>query len=128
MQELHLVESAIIRVVPRVEREEFINAGVILLCKKTRFLKAVCWLDGVKLLALCSDADIEQISANLSSLEKIAIGEKECGSPIAQLQPAERFRWLTAMRSTVIQTSRPHPALVSDPEATLRRLLSESVL
>ena len=128
MQEMHLVESAVIRVVPRVEREEFINVGVILLCKKVGFLKAICWLNVAKLMALYNDADIEQISANLNSLEKIAAGEKDCGSPIARLQPAERFRWLTAVRSTVIQTSRPHPALVVDPEATLQRLLAELVL
>ena len=126
MQE-QLYEFAIIRVVPKVEREEFLNAGVILFCKRKRFLKAICALDEDKLRAFCSETDSAQVMANLRSLERIASGEKNSG-PIGQMETAERFRWLTAVRSTVIQTSRPHPGFTSDPEITLERLLSEMVL
>lgn len=126
MQE-QLYEFAVIRVVPKIEREEFINAGIILFCKRRKFLSAVCRLDEQKLLALCRETDFGQVMSNLSSLERIASGAKGAG-PIAEMEIAERFRWLTAVRSTVIQTSRPHPGFTSDPEATLQRLLRELVL
>lgn len=126
MQE-QLYEFAVIRVVPKVEREEFLNAGIILFCKRRRYLKAVLAFDEKKLRAFCSETDSAQVMANLRSLEKIAAGDKGSG-PIGQMETAERFRWLTAVRSTVIQTSRPHPGFTSDPEATLQRLLSELVL
>jgi hypothetical protein len=126
MQEL-LYEFAVIRVVPKVEREEFLNAGVILYCKRKKFLKAVCVLSESKLRAFCPETDTAQVLANLSSLERIACADKNSG-PIGQMEIAERFRWLTAIRSTVIQTSRPHPGFTADPEATLQRLLSEMVL
>ncbi|RZJ72144.1 DUF3037 domain-containing protein [Flavobacterium sp.] len=126
MQE-QLYEFAVIRVVPKVEREEFVNAGIILYCKRRKFLKAVCRLSESKLRAFCSETDAEQVLANLSSLEKIACADKNSG-PIGQMEIAERFRWLTAVRSTVIQTSRPHPGFTQDPEATLQRLLSDLVL
>ncbi|MBD3581356.1 DUF3037 domain-containing protein [Flavobacterium selenitireducens] len=126
MQE-QLYEFAVIRVVPKVEREEFINAGIILFCKRKKFLKAVCLLSESKLRAFCHETDSAQVIANLSSLERIASGSKDSGQ-IGQMETAERFRWLTAIRSTVIQTSRPHPGFTSDPEATLQRLLSELVL
>jgi len=126
MQE-QLYEFAVIRVVPKVEREEFLNAGVILFCKRRKFLKAICALHEEKLRAFCNETDSAQVMANLSSLEKIASGTKNSG-PIGQMEIAERFRWLTAVRSTVIQTSRPHPGFTSDPETTLQRLLAELVL
>lgn len=126
MQE-QLYEFAVIRVVPKVEREEFVNAGIILFCKRKKFLRAVCMLHESKLRAFCDETDSAQVLANLSSLERIASGTRDSG-PIGQMEIAERFRWLTAVRSTVIQTSRPHPGFTSDPEATLQRLLSELVL
>ncbi|RZJ65937.1 MAG: DUF3037 domain-containing protein [Flavobacterium sp.] len=126
MQE-QLYEFAVIRVVPKIEREEFLNAGVILFCKRHKFLKAICALDESKLRAFCNETDSEQVMANLKSLEKIAVGARDSG-PIGQMETAERFRWLTAIRSTVIQTSRPHPGFTSDPQLTLQRLLSELVL
>lgn len=122
-----LYEFAVIRVVPKVEREEFLNAGIILFCKRHKFLRAVCALDENKLRAFCTETDAAQVIANLKSLEKIAAGAKDSG-PIGQMDTAERFRWLTAIRSTVIQTSRPHPGFTTDPEATIARLLSELVL
>ncbi|RYZ31358.1 MAG: DUF3037 domain-containing protein [Sphingobacteriales bacterium] len=119
-------EYAVIRVVPRPDREEFINAGIILFCKRKRFLKAVCQLDENRLKALFPDCELPTIADNLRSLEAIASGSSKAG-PIALLETAERFRWLTAVRSTMIQTSRPHPGLTQDPESCLTILLTDLV-
>lgn len=127
MQDKHLYEYAVIRVVPRVEREEFLNVGVVVFCKKEKYLKVSYLLNSEKLLMLCSDCDIEQLEKNLRSFERICRGDKE-GGPIAQMDVASRFRWLTAVRSSVIQTSRPHPGLCIDLDNTLDRLFTELVL
>lgn len=127
MQDKHLYEYAIIRVVPRVEREEFINAGVIVFCKRKRFVKMLYTVNEAKLLMLSADLDVEQVRLNLESFEKIARGAKD-GGPIAQFETAERFRWLTAVRSSVIQTSRPHPGMCLDLEHAVQKLFNELVL
>lgn len=127
MQEKHIYEYAIIRIVPRVEREEFMNAGIVVYCKRKKYIKVLVSLDEAKLHALHPSAESEQIKLNLNSFEKIGEGAKE-GGPIAQLEIAERFRWLTAVRSSVIQTSRPHPGLCTDPEAVALKLFRENVL
>jgi hypothetical protein len=127
MPEKHLYEYAIIRVVPRVEREEFLNVGVVLFCKKEKYLKVKFRLDQKKLPMLCPDLDMEQLEKNLASFEKICQGSAD-GGPIAQMDIPSRFRWLTAVRSSVIQTSRPHPGMCDDLESTLTRLFSELVL
>ncbi|WP_200975243.1 DUF3037 domain-containing protein [Echinicola sp. 20G] len=127
MQEQHLFEYAIIRVVPRVEREEFINAGVILCDAKSGFLKVKTHLNENKLLALDAAADIEMIKLNLSSFDKICFG-KDHGGKIAEMDLASRFRWLTAVRSSVIQTSRPHTGFSQDLDKTLVKLFEENVL
>ncbi|MFP9115690.1 DUF3037 domain-containing protein [Flavobacterium sp. RHBU_3] len=127
MQDRHLYEYAVIRVVPRVEREEFINVGVILFSKRKKFIKVLHQLHADKILAMCETADIEQIQKNLDSFERIAHGSRN-GGPIAQMEIAERFRWLTAIRSSVIQTSRPHPGLCPEPEAKVQQLFKELVL
>lgn len=127
MHDKHLYEYAVIRVVPRVEREEFLNVGIVLFCKRQRFLKVAYHLDEKKLGLLCEDLDLEQLQRNLESFEKICQGAKD-GGPIAQLDVPERFRWLTALRSSVIQTSRPHPGFCSGLEDTLARLFRELVL
>lgn len=127
MQDNHLYEYAVIRVVPRVEREEFVNAGVVVFCKKKRFIKMLYTINEAKLLMLWPELDIEQVRLNLESFEKIAQGTKE-GGPIAQFEVAERFRWLTAVRSSVIQTSRPHPGFCEDPEQAAEKLFEELVL
>lgn len=126
MQERHLYEYAVIRVVPLVEREEFVNTGIILFCKRQKFITVRFDLPEDKLRMLCRDTDIDQIKLNLQSFEKIALGKKD-GGPIAAMEIAERFRWLTAVRSSVIQTSRPHPGLCSDLEGTVNRLFEELV-
>jgi hypothetical protein len=127
MQDRHLYEYAVIRVVPRVEREEFINVGIILFCKRKRFIKVLHHINAEKLRCICKEADIEQLQKNLDSFERIAHGNRN-GGPIAQMEIAERFRWLTAIRSSVIQTSRPHPGLCPDPESKAQQLFNELVL
>jgi DUF3037 family protein len=127
MQEKHLYEYAIIRVLPVVEREEFLNAGIILFCKKAKFIKVHFTVDKAKLCSFSEELDVDQIELNLQSFEKIAMGTEKCG-PIALLDVASRFRWLTAVRSSAIQTSRPHPGLCDDLEQTAQRLFEELVL
>ena len=126
MQQKHQYEYAIVRVVPVVEREEFVNAGVILFCKKEKFIQMKFHLYQDKILTLMPEADLEEIQKNLEAFLIIAAGEKE-GGPIASLDQAERFRWLTAVRSASIQTSRPHPGLSDDLEKTFNTLFSEMV-
>lgn len=127
MQEKHLYEYAVIRVLPRVEREEFLNVGIVIFCKREKFLQMKFQLDEQRLRCLCTDFDLEQIQKNLESFEKICRGAKD-GGPIAQLDVPSRFRWLTAVRSSVIQTSRPHPGMCFKMEDTLERLFKEMVL
>ncbi|RUT71964.1 DUF3037 domain-containing protein [Flavobacterium cupreum] len=127
MQDNHLYEYAVIRVVPRVEREEFLNIGIILFCKRAKFIKVLFHINTAKIEALSDDFDIEQLECNLTSLAKIANGAKD-GGPIAEMDIPSRFRWLTAIRSSAIQTSRPHPGLCEDLENTIQRLFAELVL
>jgi hypothetical protein len=127
MQENHSFEYAIIRVVPKVEREEFLNAGVILYCRQKQFLQMKFTLDEARLLALDPQADPEDIRSHLLAFEQISLGKSQAG-PIAALDIASRFRWLTAKRSTVIQSSDVHPGLCADPEETLQRLHRQLVL
>lgn len=122
----NVYEYAVIRVVPKVEREEFMNVGVVVFCKATRFIRMRYKLDTARLLAFAPDADVAQIESNLQSFEKIARGDKD-GGPIAREDAASRFRWLTAVRSSVIQTSRPHPGLCHNPEDTVDKLFEEAV-
>lgn len=126
MQHKHVYEYAIVRVVPLVEREEFINAGVIVFCKKKKFISMRYHLPEKKVLALCPKADLEEIRANLEAFSKIASGDKN-GGPIALLDEAERFRWLTAVRSASIQTSRPHPGISENIEETANKLFNDLV-
>jgi hypothetical protein len=127
MQEKHLYEYAVIRVVPRVEREEFLNVGIILFCKKAKFIKVLCAINETKLQLFAVDLDLDQLHLNLQAFEKVAHGEKS-GGPIAQFDIPERFRWLTAIRSSAIQTSRPHPGFCDNLDQTAQRLLEELVL
>ncbi|MCH5718710.1 DUF3037 domain-containing protein [Niabella hibiscisoli] len=108
MQEQQLYEYAVIRVVPRVEREEFVNAGIILFCKKTKYVDCSLSLPATKLKCFDPGIDLDFIEQNLRAFEKIALGDRLSSSPIAQLDAPSRFRWLTAIRSTVIQCSKVH--------------------
>jgi hypothetical protein len=127
MQEKNLYEYAVIRVVPRVEREEFLNVGIILFCKRAKFIKMLYAVNEAKLMLFSDDFDLEQLELNLSSFQKIAHGGKE-GGPIGAFDIPSRFRWLTAIRSSAIQTSRPHTGLCTDLEKTAQRLFDELVL
>ena len=119
-------EYAVIRVVPRVEREEFLNVGVILFCLERRFLKAVVQLDQKRLSALAADVDVAGLRDHLRAFEKVAEGAED-GGPIARLTQRERFRWLVAPRSTVIQVSPVHAGLCEDPEEALKKLFERLV-
>ena len=112
MPEMFLYEYAVIRLVPQVEREEFINVGIIIFSKKEKFIRAKIVLP--------------QVKANLRAFELISSGSKE-GGPIACEELPERFRWLTAVRSSIIQTSRPHPGKTNDLEKEVERLFVEYV-
>jgi hypothetical protein len=127
MPEQHLFEYAVIRIVPRVEREEFLNAGVILYCAGERFLQMRYTLDVQRLLALCSELDIPTLEENLKAFDRICKGEKKAG-PIGQLIMRERYRWLTATRSTILQTSRTHPGFCTHAGEMLDRLFGQLVL
>ncbi len=127
MPEKNLYEYAVIRVMPKVEREEFLNVGVVVFCKKARYLKCLYTIDARRLSVLCTEFDLDQLSKNMDAFRKIVDGDKS-GGPIAQLDLPSRFRWLTAVRSSAIQTSRPHPGLSTDLDQTLNRLYNDLVL
>jgi hypothetical protein len=119
-------QYAIVRVVPRVERGEFLNAGVILLSRPERFLGARVGLDEERLRAIAPDADPAAILPHLAAIERIAAGDHSAG-PIASLTQAERFHWLVAPSSTVIQPSEVHTGLCDDAAAELDRLFTRLV-
>ncbi len=127
MQETHLFEYAIIRLVPKVEREEFINIGVILYCSRQQFLQARYELDPAKLQAIAGQSDLAEIKENLEAICHICKGDAQSGT-IGALSLPERFRWLTAIRSTIVQTSRVHPGLCANAGEMLERLFGEMVL
>ncbi len=127
MPDKHLFEYAVIRIVPRVEREEFINAGVVLYCKGFRFLDCRFILKKDSLTALCTTLDCTELENYLHSFEKICAGDKT-GGPIALLDAASRFRWLTATRSTVLQTSKVHPGFCANATEMLEQLFEKYVL
>jgi hypothetical protein len=127
MQEKHLFEYAVIRVVPRVEREEFLNVGVILYCSSQRFLKTEFQLNKNRLVAFSPDLDIDEIECRLKAFKQVCTGGKD-GGPIGKLAIASRFRWLIAARSTIVQTSPVHPGLCVDAGETMERLYNQLVL
>ncbi len=127
MQEKHLFEYAVIRVVPRVEREEFLNVGVILYCRGLGFLQTVYHLNENRLKAFAPDIDMEELHDRMQAFEKICKGRKD-GGTIGQLSIAERFRWLTAARSTIVQTSPVHPGLCYNAQEMLDHLYTQLVL
>ncbi|WP_308006028.1 DUF3037 domain-containing protein [uncultured Chryseobacterium sp.] len=126
MQEDKIYEYAVIRLVPKVEREEFFNIGLVMFSKKEKFIKVEFYLCPDKFKLMRSKIDYEDVIQNLESFKKIADGTKD-GGPIAQLEIPERFRWLTAVRSSVVQTSRPHPGKSRNLEDTFGRLFEELV-
>lgn len=127
MQEKHLFEYAVIRIVPRVEREEFLNTGVILYCPTKKFLQATFTLKIERVRAFCEKTDIDEVFGHLKAYELIAVGDAH-GGPIARLDMPSRFRWLTATRSTIVQSSKVHPGFCVDPFDTLQELHRKLVL
>ena len=119
-------EYAVIRIVPQVEREEFLNVGVVLFCSKRKFLRCRYNLNVERVRTVFPELDLSEIREHLHSFERICHGVSGAG-PIALLPPAERFRWLTATRSTVLQTSRVHPGLCVDPDTMLDRIFQQQV-
>lgn len=117
----HPFAYAIVRIVPRAERGEAINAGIVLLCRPKRFLGARVALDEARLRALDPACDPADVRAHLAAIERIAAGDP-AGGPIAALSQAERYHWLVAPSSTVIQPSEAHTGLTADPAATLEHL------
>jgi hypothetical protein len=117
---------AILRVVPHVERGEQINAGVVLFCRRRRFLAARVDLDERRLAALAPDVDPGRVRAHLDALVRIADGDPAGGS-VAALEPSERFGWLVAPSSTIIQPSPVHTGICTDPQTMLDRLFAELV-
>lgn len=127
MQEKHLYEYAVIRVLPKVEREEFINVGIILFSKRQKFLKMRYCIDEKKLSAFSHEINVGFLTKNLDSLDKICQGQKEGGN-VATFEVSERFRWITAVKSSCIQTSRPHPGFSENLDETLEQLFKELVV
>ena len=121
MPALSSFDYAVVRVVPRVEREEFVNAGVILFCLERDFLAAKVELDEPRVLALWPEADVELIRQHLEAVPRICAGSPDAG-PIARMSLRERFHWLVAPRSTAIQTSAVHSGIADDPAAALAHL------
>ncbi|MDI1316393.1 DUF3037 domain-containing protein [Flavobacterium sp.] len=127
MLEKHLYEYAVIRVVPRVEREEFVNIGLMLFCKRQKYLRIEYHVVPEKIKSICSEFDMDQLKENLDSFVKIGKGTKD-GGPIAAFETSERFRWLSAIKSSSIQTSRPHSGFSLDLDTTFEKLYAELVL
>ncbi len=119
-------EYAIVRVVPRVEREEFVNVGVVLFCERAGRLLARVELDEARLSALSPGVDLELVRAHLDALVAIAAGTHGAG-PIGELPPRERFSWLVSPRSTIVQTSAPHSGVAEDLERALEGILASTV-
>lgn len=126
MQEDKLYEYAVIRFVPKIEREEFFNIGLVLFSKKEKYIRIQFSICPKKFELMHCKIDLEDLQQNLQNFEKVANGEKD-GGEIAKLEIPERFRWLTAVRSSVVQTSRPHPGKTKDLDGTFERLFGELV-
>ncbi len=126
MQDRTLYEYAVVRLVPRVEREEFVNVGVLLYCRKQRYADILFELDEERCCLLSKDIDFDQIRAHLESMKQVCLGSK-AGGALAQLDQTERFRWLTAKRSTMIQCSAVHPGLCLDAAETHQELFKKLV-
>lgn len=125
-QEKLLYEYAIVHYLPSVEREEFVNVGLIMMCKRKRWIKVEFHIDSERLFALHRNADIDILRQQLEGFRAIAAGTAP--GQLSQLETHERFRWLTAVRSACIATSRPHPGLTADLDQTFTRLFHDLIL
>ncbi len=119
-------DYAVIRIVPRVERCEFVNAGVIVFSRPLKYLRAAVRLDADRLRALDPNVDVAEVERHLELVPKICAGVEESG-PIGRLPQHERWHWLVAPRSTILQTSEVHSGITADPERELARLMKTLV-
>ncbi len=127
MRDRYIFEYAIIRVVPKVEREEFFNVGVILFCKRKKFLDIKYEINPDKLKAFSPEIELETLNDYLRAWKLICDGDSS-GGPIGELELSDRFRWLAACRSTIIQSSKTHPGLCVEPNNELEDIFSKYVL
>ncbi|TXE07402.1 DUF3037 domain-containing protein [Gelidibacter salicanalis] len=127
MQDKVTYEYAIIRVVPKVEREEFFNVGVLLFSKRKNYLGVKFKIDKKKLEAFSDEIDLQMLKDHLAAWQNICEGAEDSGA-IGQFEVSDRFRWLAACRSTIIQSSKTHSGLCMDPEAELEHLFKTFVL
>ncbi|RKS42786.1 Protein of unknown function (DUF3037) [Gillisia mitskevichiae] len=127
MQDRYTFEYAIIRIVPKVEREEFFNVGVILFSKRKKFLGIKYYIDPEKLAAFSPDVELKVFEDYLKAWELVCKGSP-AGGKIGAMELSDRFRWLSACRSTIIQSSKTHPGLSEDPQKTLEDIFNKQVL
>jgi len=127
MQDRYTFEYATIRIVPKVEREEFFNVGVILFCKWKKFIGIKYYINPEKLKAISPDVELDFLEDYLKAWELVCDG-KAAGGKIGAMELSDRFRWLTACRSTIIQSSKTHPGLCEDPQLTLEEIFEKQVL
>ena len=127
MPDKHTFEFSVIRLVPKVEREEFMNVGVLVFCKRKKYLGIKFAVNEKRLTAFSEDLDIELINQYLKAWELICAGRAK-GGPIGELEVSDRFRWLSASKSTMIQCSKTHPGLCSHPEKVLDDAFNRYVL
>ena len=126
MHDKHLYEYTVVRYVPHIEREEFINVGLVMMCKRKKWLKIALEPNFDRIRAFGAAHTEDEINCQLNGLKKVADGSPD-GGQIAEFDVPERFRWLSAVRSACIQTSRPHPGICDDLDVTFERLLNELV-
>lgn len=126
MGERFVYEYAVIRYVPDIEREEFVNVGLVMMCKSRRWVRAQVKVVPERLAAVGAAHRLSDIERQLLTFTQTAEGKASAG-PVGTFPPEERFRWLTAVKSSCLQTSRPHPGLTDDPEAEFARLFSRLV-
>jgi hypothetical protein len=126
VSERRAFDYVIVQVVPRVERDERLNVGVILHCPAARYLGCRIALDELRLSTLAPKVDLAAVAGQLDAIRAVATGDAAAG-PIAALPPSERFHWLSAPRSTIVQPSTPHAGLSDDPAATLDHLFKTVV-
>jgi hypothetical protein len=119
-------DYVVVQVVPRVERDERLNAGVILFCPTAAFLGCRVQLDADRLRALAPEIDVAGVARQLDAVRAVVEGDRQAG-PIAAMSPSERFHWLSAPRSTIVQPSAAHAGLCDDPQAALDHLFSAAV-
>ncbi len=127
MEDKVIYEFAIIRLVPKVEREEFINIGVILLSKEKNFLEIKYKIEEERIKCFSDELDLDMVEQYLQAWKAVCLGGQE-GGTIGGMDISSRFRWLVASRSTIIQSSQPHPGMCHDPERVLADIFDKYVL